>query len=93
MEKQKLIYLDCLQLPLFKMLVGELIKNGNTEILPLFSSLSSSYELLEHSDILKDTKYLDLWLHNINVVRKFFFDLGFDVCPIVLEDYCKLLIK
>lgn len=92
MEKN-LIYLDCNQLQFFKMLVGQLIKNGNTEIVSLFGSLSSSYELLKHSDIFKDTKYLDLWLHNINVVRKFFFDLGFDVCPIVLEDYCELLIK
>lgn len=75
------------------MLVGQLIKKGNCEIVPLFGSLSSSYELLEHSDIFKDTKYLDLWLHNINVVRKFFFDLGFDICPIILEDYCKELMN
>lgn len=92
MEKQ-LIYLDCTQLPIFKMLVGQLIKNGNTEIVSLFGSLSSSYELMVHSDIFKDTKYLDLWLFNLDVIRKFFFDLGFDICSIVLEDYCRLLIK
>lgn len=93
MEKQLIINLDCTQLPIFKMLVGQLIKTGNREVIPLFNCLCSSYELMENSDIFEDTKYLDLWLFNLDVVRKFFFDLHFDVCPIILEDFCKELIN
>lgn len=89
MEK-KLIYLDCNQLQFFKMLVGQLIKSGNIEIVSLLGCLGGSYELLRHSDIFKDTKYLDLWLFNLDVARKFFIDLGFDICPILFEDYFKI---
>lgn len=87
---KKLIYLDCTQISLFETLVGQLVKNGNNEIISLFRSLKSSYELLRHSDIFKDTKYLDLWLFNLDVARKFFIDLGFDICPILFDDYFKM---
>lgn len=88
MEK-KLIYLDGTQLLYFKMVVVQLLTEKNEEITPLLNSLVASYKLLSSCDILKDTKYLNLWLFNLDVVRKYFVDLGFDVCPVVLENFCK----
>lgn len=88
MEK-KLIYLDGTQLPYFKMVVVQLLTEKNEKITPLLNSLVASYKLLSHCDILKDSKYLDLWLLNLDIVRRYFVELGFDICPIVLEDFCK----